>query len=162
MDNLIKVQRFCIIWYQEWLPKIIRSWVVSIFVGTPFYFLRFLNVFINFHEYANLIISILYRWMKLLCLTFFYRVSTLGWVSDEILAICRDITNCFKRIVFCHENHAISYSSNWVIFRAILLPIAGGPTKQFDAHEKLSWGRKAGPIRPLGTKEFKCFIFIYT
>ena len=38
MDNLVKVQWFGIIWYQEWLPKIIRSWVVSIFVGTPFYF----------------------------------------------------------------------------------------------------------------------------
>ena len=39
MDNLVKVQWFGIIWYQDWLPKIIRSWVVSIFVGTPFYFL---------------------------------------------------------------------------------------------------------------------------
>ena len=48
-----------------------------------------------------------------------------------------------------------------VVFMAILLPIAGGPTKQFDAHEKLSWGRKAGLIRPLGTKEFKCFYFEY-
>ena len=41
------------------------------------------------------------------------------------------------------------------------LPIEGGPTKQFDAHEKLSWGRKAGLIRPSGTKEFKCFYFWY-
>ena len=32
-----------------------------------------------------------------------------------------------KRIVCCHENHAFSHSSNGVIFRAILLPIAGGP-----------------------------------
>ena len=38
MDNLVKVHCFGIIWYQEWLPKIIRSWVLSIFVGTPFYF----------------------------------------------------------------------------------------------------------------------------
>ena len=44
---------------------------------------------------------------------------------------------------------------------AILLPIKGGPTKQFDAHEKLFWGRKAGLIRPLGAKEFKCFYFWY-
>ena len=43
-----------------------------------------------------------------------------------------------KRIVCCHGNHTISHSSNGVIFRAILLPIEGGPTKQFDAHEKLS------------------------
>ena len=41
MDNLVKVQCFGIIWYQEWLPKIIRIWDVSIYVGTPFYFLRF-------------------------------------------------------------------------------------------------------------------------
>ena len=53
----------------------------------------------------------------------------------------------------------MSHSSNGGIFRAILLPIEGGPTKQFDAHEKLSLGRKAGLIRPLGTKEFKCFYF---
>ena len=33
---------------------------VSLWVH-PFIFLRFPNVFINFHEYANLIISILYR-----------------------------------------------------------------------------------------------------
>ena len=59
MDNLVKVQCFGIIWYQEWLPKIIRNGDVSIFVGTPF--LRFPKVFIIFHEYANLIISILYR-----------------------------------------------------------------------------------------------------
>ena len=32
---------------------------------------------------------------------------------------------------------------------------------QFDAHEKLSWGRKAGIIRPLGTKEFKYLYFWY-
>ena len=64
-----------------------------------------------------------------------------------------------KRIVCCHGNHAISHSSNGVIFRAKLLPNEGGPTKQFDAHEKLSGGRKAGLIRPLGTKEFKCFYF---
>ena len=62
MDNLVKVQCFGIIWYQEWLHKIIRSCDVSIFVGIPFYFLvGFLNVFINFHEYAYLIISIFYR-----------------------------------------------------------------------------------------------------
>ena len=40
---------------------------------------------------------------------------------------------------------------------AILLPIEGGPTKQFDAHEKLSLGHKVVLIRPLGTKVFKCY-----
>ena len=59
------------------------------------------------------------------------------------------------------ETHTILHSSNGVILRAILLPIEGGPTKQIDAHEKLSWGRKAGLIRPLGTKEFKWFYFRY-
>ena len=43
-----------------------------------------------------------------------------------------------KRIVCCNGNHAFSHSSNGVIFKAILLPIEGGPTKQLDAHEKLS------------------------
>ena len=43
LENLLngqfgKVQWFGIIWCQEWLPKIIRSWVLSIFVGTPFLF----------------------------------------------------------------------------------------------------------------------------
>ena len=33
--------------------------------------------------------------------------------------------------------------------------------QNIDAHEKLSWGRKSGLIRPLGTKEFKCFYFWY-
>ena len=51
MDNLLKVQRFGIIWYQEWLPKIILSWVASIFVGTPFYFfydfLMYSSIFMN-------------------------------------------------------------------------------------------------------------------
>ena len=152
MDNLIKVQRFGIIWYQEWLPKITCSWVVSIFVGTPF--LRFPNVFINFHECANLIISILDRWMKLLCLTF---------LSNKYfkMSFCWDISNLkgHSQLFWSHGNHAISHSSNGIIFRAILLPIAGGPTKLFDAHEKLSWGRKTGLIRPLGTTEFKCFYF---
>ena len=64
-----------------------------------------------------------------------------------------------KRIVCCNGNHAFSHSSNGFIFSAILLPIEGGSTKQFDAHEKLSRGRKAGLIRPLGSKEFKCFYF---
>ena len=47
---------------------------------TLLFFLRFPYVFINFHEYANLIISILYRWLKLLCLTFlsskYFRMSS--------------------------------------------------------------------------------------
>ena len=52
--------------------------------------------------------------------------------------ICKDIPNCFEAHCMCHGNHTISHSSNGVILRAILLPIEGGPTKQFDAHEKLS------------------------
>ena len=87
MDNFVKVQCFGIIWYQEWLPKIICIWDVSIFVGRPFYFfVHFPNVFINFHEYANLIISMLYRWMKLLCLTFviFIELVRLDRFSAEI------------------------------------------------------------------------------
>ena len=69
---------------------------------------------------------------------FFYGVSTLGRVSAEIYVICRIYPTVLKRIIGCHGNHAISYSSNRVIFRAILLPIEGGPTKQFDAHKKMS------------------------
>ena len=48
MDNLVKVQCFGIIWYQEWLPEIIRSWDVSIFVGTPFYFFTVLILFLMY------------------------------------------------------------------------------------------------------------------
>ena len=66
LENLLNGQFGKLFWYQEWLPKIIHSCVVSIFVGTPFYFLRFPNVFINFHEYANLIIIMLYRCYVLL------------------------------------------------------------------------------------------------
>ena len=51
MDKLVNVQCFGIIWSQEWLPKITRSWVVSIFMGTPFYifydFLMYSFVFMN-------------------------------------------------------------------------------------------------------------------
>ena len=38
-------------------------------------------------------------------------------------------------------------------------PISGGPTKQFDAHEKFTWGRKASLIRPLVTKNLNAFTF---
>ena len=61
MDNLVKVQCFGIIWFQEWLPKIIRSGDVSILWIHPIIFLRFSYVLIKLYEYANLIISILYR-----------------------------------------------------------------------------------------------------
>ena len=89
MDNLVKVQCFGIIWYQEWLPKIIRSWDVSIFVGTPFlFFFKFPHVYINFHEYANVIIGILYRWMKLICLIFVFLSSKYFRMS-----FCWDISN---------------------------------------------------------------------
>ena len=40
-------------------------------------------------------------------------------------------------------------------------PLKAVPQSKFDAHKKLSWWRKAGLIRPLGTKEFKCFYFWY-
>ena len=108
-------------------------------MGIPFYFLRFPNVFINFHEYANLIISIHYRWRKLLCLTFVFFIELV--LKDEFLLRYKFVGICptvLKRIVCCNGNHAYSHSSKGVIFRAILLSIEGGPTKQFDAHEKLS------------------------
>ena len=60
MDNLVKVQWFGIIWYQEWLPKIIRSWVVSIVVGTPFYFF-----------YDNLMYSLIFMNMQICSLAYF-------------------------------------------------------------------------------------------
>ena len=60
MYNLVKVQWFGIIWYQEWLPKIIRNWVVSIFVGTPFYF------FYNFLMY-----SLIFMKMQICSLAYF-------------------------------------------------------------------------------------------
>ena len=65
------------------------------------------NIFINIHEYANLI-------MKVLCLNI-QLVPSLK-ASDELLLryeyFCRDIPILKKRIMRCHGNHAISHSSN--------------------------------------------------
>ena len=86
MDDLVKKQWFGIIWYQEWLSKIIRSWVVSIFVGTPFYFfydfLMYSLIFMNMQIWSLAYFTA--EWSCYVLLLFFYRVSTLGWVSAEI------------------------------------------------------------------------------
>ena len=67
------------------------------------------NVYINIHEYANLIIYISEHWMKVLCLII-QLVPSLK-VSDELLLryeyFCRDISILKKRIMHCHGNHAI-------------------------------------------------------
>ena len=64
MDTSVKVQCVGIIWYQEWLPETIRSLDVRKYLCgyTFFYDFNFISkLFVNFHEYANLIISILYH-----------------------------------------------------------------------------------------------------
>ena len=67
------------------------------------------NIFINIHEYANLIICIFEHWMKVLCLNI-QLVPSLK-VSNELLLryeyFCRDIPILKKRIMRCHGNHAI-------------------------------------------------------
>ena len=67
------------------------------------------NIFINIHEYANLIICISEHWMKDLCLNIQF-VPSLK-VSDELLLtyeyFCKDISILKKRIMRCHGNHAI-------------------------------------------------------
>ena len=67
------------------------------------------NIFINIHQYANLIICISEHWMKVLCLNI-QLVPSLK-VSDELLLrfeyFCRDIQIIKKRIMRCHGNHAI-------------------------------------------------------
>ena len=72
------------------------------------------NIFINIHEYSNLIICISEHWIKFLCLNI-QLVPSLK-VSDELLLryeyFCRDILILKKRIMRCHGNHAISHSSN--------------------------------------------------
>ena len=72
------------------------------------------NIFINIHEYANLLICISIHWMKVLCLNI-QLVPSLK-VSDELLLrcehFCRDIPILKKRIMRCHGNHAISHTSN--------------------------------------------------
>ena len=67
------------------------------------------NIFINIHEYANLIICISEHWMKVLCLNI-QLVPSLK-VSDELLLryeyFCRNIPILKKRIMRCHRKHAI-------------------------------------------------------
>ena len=72
MDNLVKVQWFGIIWYQEWLPKITRSWVVSIFVGTPFlFFYDFLMYSFIFMNMQSLLAYFTAEWSCYVLLLFF-------------------------------------------------------------------------------------------
>ena len=63
------------------------------------------NIFINIHEYANLIKCISELWMKVLCLNI--QLVTSLKVSDELLLryeyFCRDIPILKKRIMRCHE-----------------------------------------------------------
>ena len=72
------------------------------------------NIFINIHEYANMIVCISEHWMQVLCLNI-QLVPSLK-VLDELLLryeyFCRDISILKKRIKRCHGNHAISHSSN--------------------------------------------------
>ena len=67
------------------------------------------NIFINIHEYANLIICIFEHWIKVLCLNI-QLVPSLK-VSDELLLryeyFCRDILIIKKRIMRCYGNNAI-------------------------------------------------------
>ena len=70
------------------------------------------NIFINIHEYENLIICISEHCMKVLCLNI-QLVPSLK-VSDELLLryeyFCRVIHILKKRIMRSHGNHAISHS----------------------------------------------------
>ena len=72
------------------------------------------NIFINIHEYANLIICISEHWVKVLCLKI-QLVPSLK-VLDELLLryeyFYRDIPILRKHIMCCHGNHAISHSAN--------------------------------------------------
>ena len=98
------------------------------------------NIFINIHEYANLIICISEHWMKVLCLNI-QLVPSLK-VSDELLLryeyFCRDIPILKKRIMCCHGTHAISHSSNRLIPLVNIFLHLGGLSKQFDTHQKFS------------------------
>ena len=71
------------------------------------------NIFINIHEYVNLIICISEHRMKVLYLNI-QLVQSLK-VSGELLLryeyFCRDIPILKKRIMRCHGNHAISHNS---------------------------------------------------
>ena len=83
------------------------------------------NIFINIHEYANLIICISEHWMKILCLNI-QLVPSLK-VSDELLLryeyFCRDIPILKKRMMRCHGAHSISHSSNRFIPLVNIFPI---------------------------------------
>ena len=73
------------------------------------YFSLISNIFVNIHEYENLIICISEHWIKVLCLNIQF-VPSLK-VSDELLLryeyFCKDISILKKRITRCHGNHAI-------------------------------------------------------
>ena len=83
------------------------------------------NIFINIHEYANLIICISEHWMKVLCHNI-QLVPSLK-VSDELLLryeyFCRGIPILKMCIMRCHGNHAISHSLNRFILYGNIFPI---------------------------------------
>ena len=72
------------------------------------------NIFINIHEYANLIICISEHWIKVLCLNIQLvpSLKVLDMLQLRYEYFYRDITILKKRIMRCHGNHAISHSSN--------------------------------------------------
>ena len=100
------------------------------------------NIFINIHDYSNLIICIYAYWIKVLCLNI-QLVPSLK-VSDELLLryeyFCRDIPILKKRIMRCHGNHAISYSSNRFILYGNIFPHLGLFFFCFTSHVN-SYGR---------------------
>ena len=74
------------------------------------------KIFINIHEYSNLIICISEHWIKFLCLNI-QLVPSLKVTNEMLLKyeyFCRDILSFLRseRIMRCHGNHAISHSSN--------------------------------------------------
>ena len=83
------------------------------------------NIFINIHEYANLIICISEHWMKVLSLNI-QLVPSLK-VSDELLLryeyFCRDIPIYKKRIMRCHGTMRFNIAQISLLFRAIFFPI---------------------------------------
>ena len=94
------------------------------------------NIFINIHEYANLIICISEHWMKVLCLNI-QLVPSLK-VSVELLLtyeyFCRDIPILKNRIMRYHGTLAISHSLNRFIPLVNIFPHLGGLPKQFETH----------------------------
>ena len=84
------------------------------------------NIFINIHEYANLIICISEHWIKVLCLNI--QLVPIFKVSDELLLryeyFCRDIPILKKGIMRCHGTHGISHSSNRFIPLVNIFPIS--------------------------------------